>query len=259
RISRRELKDMLSGDLENIIAAALLKDPAERYSSVEEFSGEIDKFLNGLPVDAGRRSRFISTGSNLSVQYKPMPLAVLPFTMLDPGAAGETDSFLCIGMADALISRLSRSSKFSVRPTNSVLQYHGVEIDPAKVGDELHVDHLLVGNIKRADEKTRVTVQLLDLKTNSAVWAASINETGSDLLSLEDTLAGKVVDALIPHLSGHDREELVKRGTNVPKAFEHYLRGRYYFNSFNEDGLARAFVSFHSAIAADPNYAAAYS
>jgi TolB-like protein/Tfp pilus assembly protein PilF len=162
-------------------------------------------------------------------------------------------------MADALISRLSRSSNFSVRPTNSVLQYQGVDFDPAKVGEELHVDHLLVGNIKRVEEKTRVTVQLLDLKTNSAVWAASISETGPDLLFLEDTLAGKVVDALIPHLSGHDREELAKRGTNVPKAFEHYLRGRYYFNSFNEDGLARAFVSFHNAIAADPDYAAAYS
>ncbi len=257
--SRRELIDILSGDLENIIAAALIKEPADRYASAEEFSDEIDKFLRGLPIDAGRQGRFLSAGGPATL-FKPMPLAVLPFSMLDTGRGdGGEDQYLCIGMADALISRLSRSSNFSVRPTNSVLRYHGTEVDPVKVGDELHVDHLLTGNIKRTDERTRVTVQLLDLKTNSAVWAASVDEDGSDLLSVEDSLAGKVVDALIPHLSGHDREELAKRGTNVPKAFEHYLRGRYYFNNFTEDGLARAFVSFHNAVAADPNYAAAYS
>ena len=53
--------------------------------------------------------------------------------------------------------------------------------------------------------------------------------------------------------------EFAKRGTDVPEAFEHYLRGRYHFNSFTEEGFAKAFVSFHSAVAADPNYALAYS
>src|SRR5690606_26838525 len=108
--------------------------------------------------------------------------------------AGSDDAevqYLCIGMADALISRLSRSSKFSIRPTNSVIPYYGKQIDPAKIGEDLHVEHLLVGNIKRTGERTRVTVQLLDLNTNSAVWAASIGENVSDLLSLEDSLAGK--------------------------------------------------------------------
>lgn len=259
RTSRRELIDLLSGDLENIIAVALIKEPNERYASAEEFSGEIDKFLRGLPIDAGRQGRFLSAGGPTTM-FKPMPLAVLPFSMLDPAGSDDAEvQYLCIGMADALISRLSRSSKFSIRPTNSVIPYYGKQIDPAKIGEDLHVEHLLVGNIKRTGERTRVTVQLLDLNTNSAVWAASIDENVSDLLSLEDSLAGKVVDALIPHLSGHDREELAKRGTEVPKAFEHYLRGRYYFNSFTEDGLARAFVSFHNAVAADPDYAAAYS
>jgi tetratricopeptide (TPR) repeat protein len=60
-------------------------------------------------------------------------------------------------------------------------------------------------------------------------------------------------------LTGGELEEFVKRGTESPEAFEHYLRGRYHFNSFTEDGFAKAFVSFHSAIAADPDYAHAYA
>jgi tetratricopeptide (TPR) repeat protein len=91
------------------------------------------------------------------------------------------------------------------------------------------------------------------------VWATSIDETLSDVLTLEDTLSNKVIEVLLPQLTGGELEEFAKRGTDVPEAFEHYLRGRYHFNTFTEEGFAKAFVSFHSAIAADPEYALAYT
>jgi hypothetical protein len=94
---------------------------------------------------------------------------------------------------------------------------------------------------------------------NAAIWATSIDEELADVFSLEDKLAAKVVDGLLPQLTSDERDEFVKRGTDDPEAFEHYLRGRYYFNSFTEESFAKAFVSFHSAIAADPNYAHAYA
>lgn len=67
-----------------------------------------------------------------------------------------------------------------------------------------------------------------------------------------------MIEALLPQLTGSELAEFAKRGTDVPEAFEQYLRGRYYFNTFTEEGLAKAFVAFHTAIAADPNYALAY-
>ena len=112
---------------------------------------------------------------------------------------------------------------------------------------------------QKSGERLRVTVQLLDVAQNSTVWATSIDETISDFFSLEDTLSTKVIEALLPQLTGGELEEFQKRGTESAEAFEHYLRGRYYFNSGTEEGFAKAFVSFHSAIAADPNYAHAYA
>ncbi len=63
----------------------------------------------------------------------------------------------------------------------------------------------------------------------------------------------------MPHLTGDERVRLAKRGTNDPQAHEAYLRGRFYWNTFTEDGFARAIVCYHQAIALDPNYAVAYA
>ncbi len=185
----------------------------------------------------------------------------MPFKFLNLGpAGGDTDDrFLGVGLADALITRLSKVRRFVVRPTSSILSFEEDLIDPIRAGRDLSVDYILDGNIKKAGDRLRVTIQLLSVVDNAAVWATSIDETIADVLTLEDTLSNKVIEVLLPHLTGGELQEFTKRGTEVPEAFEHYLRGRYHFNSFTEDGFAKAFVSFHNAIAADPGYAHAYA
>jgi TolB-like protein/Tfp pilus assembly protein PilF len=164
-----------------------------------------------------------------------------------------------MGLADALITRLSKVKRFVVRPTSSITSFGDGPIDPVVAGRELNVDFILNGSIKKANDRLRVTVQLLYVAENAAIWATSIDEELADVFSLEDKLASKVVDGLLPQLTADERDEFVKRGTEDPEAFEHYLRGRYYFNTFTEESFAKAFVSFHSAISADPDYAHAYA
>ena len=77
--------------------------------------------------------------------------------------------------------------------------------------------------------------------------------------SLEDAISSRVAEAIVPHLSGDDRIRLAKRGTDDPQAHEAYLRGRYFWNTFTEEGFAKAVVCYHEAIAADPHYAVAYA
>lgn len=257
----KRLKEDLEGNLDDIIMKALAKEPASRYLSVKEFSEDISRHLQGRdiaaqpfapakPVTAERGAQPANTKS----------LAVLPFKFLNLGPSGDTDDrFLGMGLADALISRLSKVRRFVVRPTSSVLAFSDVVVDPIRAGSELGVDYILDGNIKKAGERLRVTVQLLNISENATIWATSIDETLTDVFTLEDTLSNRVLEALLPQLTGSELEDFSKRGTEDPEAFEHYLRGRYYFNSFTEEGFAKAFVSFHSAIAADPNYAHAYS
>lgn len=257
-----ELAGDLGKGLDNIIMKALAKEANARYATVKEFSQDITRFLTGSTVEAPRYKP--GAGERLSSLPRPSEqskaIAILPFKFLNLGAAEDTDDrFLGLGLADALITRLSKIRRFLVRPTSSILAFSDTLSDPIKAGNALNVDYIIDGNIKKANDRLRVTIQLLDVKSNAAVWATSIDEKLADVLTLEDSLSNKVIEALLPQLTGSERAEFAKRGTEVPEAFEQYLRGRYYFNSFTEEGLARAFVAFHSAITADPEYALAYT
>ena len=262
RTTEKQLGTELAPDLDDIIMKALSKEPYARYSSVAEFSKDISRYLNGSKIEAPKfaTQKRPDIDPFLRKPENSKSLAVLPFNFLNLVSTEDTDDrFLGIGLADALITRLSKVRKFVVRPTSSIQSFGDGHIDPVRAGKELNVDYILDGSIKKANNRLRVTVQLLDVAENAAVWATSIDEMVSDVFTLEDTLANKVIEVLLPHLTSEEREEFEKRGTEIPEAFEHYLRGRYQFNSFTEDGFAKAFVSFHSAIAADPNYAHAYS
>src|SRR5688500_139072 len=251
-----------AGSIDNIIMKALSKDPSSRYSSASEFSRDISRYLNGNTVEAPVYSSRNGTDADAHLRTPAggTSLAVLPFTFLNLASNEDTDDrFLGIGLADALITRLSKVRRFVVRPTSSISSFGEGMTDPVRAGRELNVDFILNGSIKKANDRLRVTVQLLDVAKNAAVWATSIDEVLSDVFSLEDKLATKVVEGLLPQLTANERDQFVKRGTESPEAFEHYLRGRYYFNTFTEESFAKAFVNFHSAISADPDYAHAYA
>lgn len=260
--SEKQLVSDLTGSLDNIVMKAIAKAPGDRYASVAELSQDITRYLSGADVAAPAfsKSRQPSSDAFLRVPQNSKAIAVLPFKFLNIGGSDDTDDrFLGLGLADALITRLSKVRRFVVRPTSSILGFGENLIDPIRAGRELNVEFILDGNIKKAGDRLRVTIQLLSVADNAAVWATSIDETVSDVLTLEDTLSNKVIEVLLPQLAGGELEEFGKRGTEIPEAFEHYLRGRYHFNSFTEEGFAKAFVSFHSAIAADTGYAHAYA
>jgi serine/threonine protein kinase/tetratricopeptide (TPR) repeat protein len=264
--SRNTTLHQLSADLakniDDIVMKALSKEPGARYLSVAELSKDITRHLSGTRIEAPKFTPPRVNGADplLRVPENSKALAVLPFAFLNLGSAEDTDDrFLGVGLADALITRLSKVRKFVVRPTSSILSFGEGHIDPVRAGSELNVDYILDGSIKKSNNRLRVTVQLLDVAENAAIWATSIDEVLSDVFTLEDTLANKVIEVLLPQLTSNERELFDKRGTENPEAFEHYLRGRYHFNTFTEEGFAKAFVSFHTAIAADPNYSRAYS
>jgi tetratricopeptide (TPR) repeat protein len=162
-------------------------------------------------------------------------------------------------LADALITRLSKLRRFSVRPTSSVMRYGDGDADPFAAGHELGVSFVVDGRIQRAGDRIRITIQLLNVYDGATVWAEQFDEKYTDVLSLEDAISAQVAQALVPQLTGDEREKLAKRGTDNAEAFEAYLRGRYHWNTFHEDGFAKAITCYYRAIALDPDYAAAYT
>ncbi|CAN5399199.1 hypothetical protein BH10ACI2_BH10ACI2_17180 [soil metagenome] len=258
RESKAQLADQLRGNLDNIILKALRKDQNERHESVAALRENIERHLKGetiptefeLPKPVVRRE---------SVDANSKLVAVLPLSIMSPTGMENTDeAYLTIGLADAIITRLASVRKLTVRPTSSITGYSGPDINPFRAGQELGVDFVLDGRIRRFGERLRISLQLLDVKAGSAIWAGQFDELLTDVLELEDAISGQVAAALIPQLTGEDRQKLAKRGTNNPQAYEAYLKGRFHWNQFTAASLPKAIECFEEAIRLDPNYALAY-
>ncbi|HEV7473822.1 MAG TPA: tetratricopeptide repeat protein, partial [Pyrinomonadaceae bacterium] len=186
-------------------------------------------------------------------------IAVLPFKILSSPIENTGDEYLGIGLTDALITRLSNVQRLIVRPTSSVLRYRGAGIDPILAGRDLSVNFIVDGSLQRVAERLQVTAQLVNVREGVVRWSEQFDEDSTDVLQIEDSISEQVARALLPQLTRDEKHRLSKRGTDKVKAFESYLRGRYYWNSYTESGLAKALECYNQAIELDPGYALAYT
>jgi TolB-like protein/DNA-binding winged helix-turn-helix (wHTH) protein len=183
-------------------------------------------------------------------------LAVLPFKSID---AGSGDEYLGVGMADDLITRLSNLRHVIVRPTSAVLKYAGSEQDPVAAGRALGVESVLEGSIRRSEDRIRVTVQLVNVRDGSPLWAEKFDEKFTDILSVQDAVSQHISQALELQLTGDERRFLTKRYTNNVEAYQHYLKGRYFLSRRTEAGYQRGLEHFQQAIELDRRYAPAHA
>ncbi|MGH9838643.1 MAG: tetratricopeptide repeat protein, partial [Blastocatellia bacterium] len=183
-------------------------------------------------------------------------IAVLPFKYL--GGEGG-DEYLGLGIADAIITRLSNLRQIVVRPTSSVRKYAGAAHNPLVAGRELRVEAVLEGNIQRVGNHIRATVQLVSVRHEAPLWAEKFDVKFRDIFTVEDATSEQVARALILKLTREERELLAKRYTTDIEAYQLYLKGRYHWNKRSRGGLKTASSYFQQAIDKDPSYALAYA
>src|SRR5689334_19528165 len=251
------IRRALAGDLDNIVMQALRKEPEWRYQTAADLRDDITRYLEGRPISDLPDPPYASLVARPDASNENS-LAVLPMKIMDLNQPESSPDYLGTGLADALITRLSAIRSFAVRPTSSVLRY-GSDADPLRAGRELGVAFVLDGRIRRSSDRIRVTIQLLDVRDETTAWAGQFDEQFTDVLNLEDIISSHVAEAIVPHLTVDERIRLAKRGTDNPQAHEAYLRGRFYWNTFTEEGFARAIVCYQQAIALDPKYALSYA
>jgi TolB-like protein/DNA-binding winged helix-turn-helix (wHTH) protein/Tfp pilus assembly protein PilF len=184
-------------------------------------------------------------------------IAVLPFKQI---GAKEDEELLGLGMADALITKLSNLRQVAVRPTSDVRKYaERQDRDLAAVGRELGVDAVLDGSVQRAGEQLRVTVQLVNAQNGSPLWAGKFDEKFTDLFSVQDSISEQVARALAPQLTGEEKRRLTKRYTDNAEAYQAYVKGRFTVEKKTVDEAHLGIRYFEQAIAKDPSYALAYT
>lgn len=236
------LRKALSGDGEDYITTV----PRRGYRFVAS--------VREIVIGSERREKSEASFRPSSPEIKS--LAVLPFNAF---CAEGCEVHLGLGLADALITRLSNLRRMIVRPTSAVSKYRGLEQDPLSAGRELDVELVLGGSIQQKDERIRVTVQLVSVADGRPLWAEKFDENFTDIFSVEDAISSRVAEALTFQLADDERKLLTKHHTNDTEAYQLYLQGYYYWNQRTAEGLKKSIDYFNRAIARDPNYALAYA
>ena len=183
-------------------------------------------------------------------------IAVLPFKNVEPN---KEDPLLGIGMADAVITKLSRIKSIVVRQTKSVMRYAETTPEAIKVGREINVDAVLEGNIQKADGRIRVSVRLFRVADGALLWAEKFDEMDTDIFALQDSISEKVANSLSLQLSSDDRDKLKRRHTQNIEAYNLYNKGRFFWNNRNGRDLRKSIELYEQAIALDENYALPYA
>jgi TolB-like protein/DNA-binding winged helix-turn-helix (wHTH) protein/tetratricopeptide (TPR) repeat protein len=188
-------------------------------------------------------------------------LAVLPFDNL----TGDDEQFFADGLHEEMIVRLGRMQphRLAVIARTSVLPYRGASKSIAAIARELGVDYVLEGSVRRAGERFRITAQLIRADDQSHLWTETYDRSWKDVFEIQADVGARVADSLAVELVPSYEAAGSGRDRNVsPEAYEHYLRGRFYWNQRTRDPaaqLARAIEQLKLAVANQPDYALAYA
>jgi serine/threonine-protein kinase len=186
-------------------------------------------------------------------------LAVLPLKSLDAG-----DNYLGLGIADATIGRVSQTGRLIVRPTSAVRRYLNENTDALTAAKQLEVDSVLEGSFQRADDRLRVSLNLLRSRDGTSLWTDSFELKMSDIFTIQDTVAQQVASRLRLQLDPSQRAQLTKRYTSNPIAYDFYLKAVFTYDqrmsaSDANKALRSAIDLYKNAIDADPNFALAHA
>ncbi|MFA6958395.1 MAG: winged helix-turn-helix domain-containing protein [Thermoanaerobaculia bacterium] len=184
-------------------------------------------------------------------------LAVLPFALIGP--ADPAVEYLGIGIADALITRLSRLRTLRVRPTSAVVRFAGSKESVGTIGASLMVEAILEGHIQFRSDRIRVTVQLVKVDSEQPLWAETFDEPAVDWFDLQDSVSRRVTQALAIEVSADEARALEGRGTASRQAYQLYLKARYFTFRYTPESMQKSIELYGEAIATDPLFAAAHA
>jgi len=182
-------------------------------------------------------------------------IAVLPFQ--SRGVDADTQ-YLSEGLAESLIYRLSQLESLKVSPTSSVFYYENKDIDPVAVGKELGVNAVLSGRIVQHGDDLTISANLVDVRDNRLIWGEQYERKMSQLLETQREIAREIVENLRLKVAPNEKG-LTKHYTESNEAYQHYLKGRFYWSKRTNESMHRSIDLYQQAIEIDPTFALAYS
>ena len=202
--------------------------------------------------------KFRTTESKIEIVTPTAPqksIAVLPFENLSEDKANV---YFADGIQEEILTRLSRIRDLKVISRTSTQRFKNTAEQIPDIAKQLGVAAILEGSVRKAGDKVRVHVQLIDAEKDAHLWAERYDRQPDDIFEVESDIAGKIAEALQATLTGAERRAITGRPTKSTEAHELYLKGRYHWRNFYAPGYERVREYFEQAVALDASYAPAY-
>jgi eukaryotic-like serine/threonine-protein kinase len=267
--------------LADLVMRCLAKRPTDRPQSGSEVLQALDEIQSqgARPQDtraAARSSRrwliagiaaalvlAIVAASFIHLRAPAQPkslgsVAVLPFV----NTGGDPkDEYFSDGMTDELAHALARLPDLRVAGRTSSYAYKGKPATVQEIGRELGVAGVIAGTVRRSGDRLRVTVQLSSAADGFELWSHEYESRSADVFQVQDEFTRAIVSELEPTLRGSTAAGLARgqRGTADATAYEHYLKGRYFWSRRGATGLLRSLEEYRAAIARDSSFARAWA
>jgi serine/threonine protein kinase/tetratricopeptide (TPR) repeat protein len=287
----------ISPELERIISKSLEKDRNLRYQSAADLRTDLTRLKRDLDsnrssasaaaaAESGSRipaatssaattsfSRFIGWGAAAFALIAIIAagfyflhgraeasnidsIAVLPFVN---ATADPNNEYLSDGLTESLIGTLSQLPDLKVMARSTVFRFKGKEDDPQKIGKELSVSAVLLGRITQRGDEIGVQTDLVSTADGTEIWGSHYERKAAEITEVQSDITSDVSRRLRPQPTGNETKKAGGAGTSNPEAYRLYLEGRQLWYGRTSDGLKRSIDLFQRAIAADPNYALAYT
>ena len=217
-----------------------------------EFLGEKTLKNVRLPVKVYRIAMHWEKSVSEESKLDARRVAVLPLKNMSPD---PNDEYFADGMTEELITALSSVTELTVIARTSVMQYKAAPKRIAEVGRELSVGTVIEGSVRKAGNKVRITVQMIDAKNEGHLWAQNYDKQLDDVFTVQSEVAEKVAGALRVKLVDAQRLKLERGTTLDPEAHNLYLKGVFYWNKRTAESLKRAVEYFEQATTRDPTFA----
>ena len=230
-------------ELERIVFKCIEKDRERRYASAQELAADL-KTLAAAP-----------SKEQPAADSSPS-IAVLPFVNMSADAENE---YFCDGLAEELLNALSKIEALHVAARTSAFSFKGKQTDISEIGEKLKVKTVLEGSVRKSGNRLRITAQLINVADGYHLWSERYDRELQDVFDIQDEISLAIVDALKVKLLGTEKAAVLKRYTDKNEAYELYLKGRYQFGKYAEEGWRKALEDFAQAIEKEPNYALAWA
>jgi TolB-like protein/Tfp pilus assembly protein PilF len=183
-------------------------------------------------------------------------IAVLPFVNATSDTSNE---YLSDGLTESLIGTLSQLPNLKVMARSTVFRFKGNQEDPRQIGETLKVAAVLVGRITQRGDEVSVQADLVNTSDGSEMWGSHYTRKMADITQVQSDITRDVSNRLSEHVSIAEQQHMGNAGTTNAEAYRLYLEGRQLWYGRTPAGLKKSIDLFQQAIAADPNYALAYT